>query len=412
MTTLNLKPKTIFVVTSFLLLIACFSLYLPHRSVADAPASIWTTDSCSDGQQDANHYGIGQTVYISGHKFDVDNTYNWSITGQPGQASCHPNTQVASGTYLVTNFDFFCFPAYVVRDSDCGEYKVDFENKSDNYRVGDSTPVETPTPTNTPIPTSTPISTNTPIPTETPISTPTSTPSLTSTPTPTTTDIPTATPTPTSTPLPTSTPVPTAVPTNTPSDNNNNVGGDESPTPTAILTQSIISSSPTVLGTSTNYLVDAIKNAFGGQVLGISSLPGTASGNLNTYLPSSNQVIDNHYISIPSLSLLQPVYQSQILGDQLLVGDNQLVLAQINGANVYYGHNQYGLFSGLYQLTPGQPVFVDNGSGVQQYTVTAKSNVNFSDLSVFDSATSADIFLVTCSRTYPNTRIVIKASLQ
>lgn len=260
--------------------------------------------------------------------------------------------------------------------------------------------------------------TNTPTPTPTITNTPTNTPTGTLSPTPTQTQTPTETPTPTNTPVPTATPTNSSNNNDNNNDNHdnnndNNVGGDNSPAPTSVVAQSIIQSSPTVLGTAdtTNYLIDSIKDAYGGQILGVNSLPATASDNIFTNLPSSNQLIDNHFISIPSLSILEPVYQSQTLGDQLLVGDNQILLTQINGANVYYGHNQYGLFSNLYQLQKGKSIFIDNGSQLQQFTITSKANVNFSDLSIFDNATSTDIFLVTCSRTYPDTRIVIKAHL-
>ena len=95
--------------------------------------SIWTTtNSCGIEQQDVNHYSVGEKVFINGANFDEDN-YDWDVEGQPGQASCDPNIQVATGNMNVDGS--FCFEAYTVQADDCGEYKVHFGNKQDNYRV-------------------------------------------------------------------------------------------------------------------------------------------------------------------------------------------------------------------------------------------------------------------------------------
>ncbi len=462
------KIKTIFLALLPIFFVVFFSLYNPLFSTAQSDnvcpeGSGWIKyDFSSDSQKEQSHNaGAGNIidqVCIKGGEikefFTADGTKScWQVIGI--------NTQIATAKETWLGDD---------KGDDC----KDISHVSFHVSPCCLTPSPSATPTNTSTPTSTPTSTNTltptptghhcpthsPCPTKTPTptcpscptctprpsktltptitNTPTSTPTIESTPTITNTptNTPTGTlspsPTPTDTPTPTPTPTPTETPTNTPvptqtpqdsDDNNdddndddnddNNVGGDESPAPTSLVAQSIIQSAPTVLGTSdtTNYLIDSIKDAYGGQVLGVNSLPATASDNISGNLPSSNQLIDNHFMSIPSLSILEPVYQSQTLGDELLVGDNQVLLTQINDANVYYGHNQYGLFSNLFQLTKGKSIFINTNSGLQEFTVTLKSNVNFSDLSVFENATAKDIFLVTCSRTYPNTRIVIKASL-
>ncbi len=97
--------------------------------------SIWTTrDDCGDIKQDVNHYAIGEHIYINGANFDPGD-YFWKIKGQPGGASCDPNIIVAMGTFTVDETGSFCFDAYTVQPDDCGEYKVKFANKGDNYRV-------------------------------------------------------------------------------------------------------------------------------------------------------------------------------------------------------------------------------------------------------------------------------------
>lgn len=105
--------------------------------------AIWTTrNDCGDISQDVNHYARGEKVYINGKNFDAeDNDNDWSITGQPGGASCDPMIVVAFGDYTVDSSGAFCFEAYTVNLDDCGEYKVDFGGKNDNYRVDLDVPV-------------------------------------------------------------------------------------------------------------------------------------------------------------------------------------------------------------------------------------------------------------------------------
>ena len=97
--------------------------------------AIWTTrDDCGDSKQDVNHYDIGEHVWINGANFNPGDYY-WRIRGQPGGASCDPWQIVADGTFTVDESGSFCFDAYTVQPDDCGEYKVKFGNKGDNYRV-------------------------------------------------------------------------------------------------------------------------------------------------------------------------------------------------------------------------------------------------------------------------------------
>jgi hypothetical protein len=102
--------------------------------------AIWTTvGDCGNSSQDVNHYAIGEDVYINGAGF-CHQTYNWAITGNPGGSSGDPGAVVANGSLHVDSSGKFCFKAYTVQTDDWGEYKADFGNKGDNYRV-DETPV-------------------------------------------------------------------------------------------------------------------------------------------------------------------------------------------------------------------------------------------------------------------------------
>ena len=147
--------------------------------------AIWTTlANCGSLQQDANHFSIGNNVFINYSGFDAG-TYSWFIEGKPGGASADPDIKVAQGNRLVDATGAGCFNAYTVANDDDGEYQVKFDNKGDNYRVEGVTPTATPTPT--PTPTVTP--TVTPTPTPTLEVTPTPTPSVEVTPTPTPEDV-------------------------------------------------------------------------------------------------------------------------------------------------------------------------------------------------------------------------------
>jgi hypothetical protein len=112
----------------------------PQPACNGNPGSIKTTTSACTGN--ANQYAIGEKVYISGSGF-CPGTYNWTITGQPGGASCDSNKIVATATtlYNVDSSGAFCFEAYTVANDDCGEYKADFNGKNDNYHVNENLPV-------------------------------------------------------------------------------------------------------------------------------------------------------------------------------------------------------------------------------------------------------------------------------
>ena len=124
------------------ILVLMLVLILSVSSVFATSGSIWTTNGdCGDESQYVNHYPIGDIVYVNGANFDPDE-YEWSIEGQPGQASCDPGATVVSGIAEIEEEDDggFCFPAYEVQSDDCGEYKVNFGNKHDNYRVDEQEP--------------------------------------------------------------------------------------------------------------------------------------------------------------------------------------------------------------------------------------------------------------------------------
>ena len=193
----------------FLIAALALSFFPQPQAAIAGSGAIWTTRSgCGSQEQDANHFDIGDHIYINGSGFDVTTTYSWSIKGKPGGASCDPGLQVAGGSYQTDSSGAFCFSAYTVHADDCGEYQVKFGTKGDNYQV-DGVPTNTPVPptaTDTPEPTAT----DTPEPTATDTPEPTATATISvETPTQEPTDPPAD---PTNTPAPTNPPDPTATP--------------------------------------------------------------------------------------------------------------------------------------------------------------------------------------------------------
>jgi hypothetical protein len=117
-------------------LLTLFLLLFLASYVSATSGAIWTTNAdCGNITQNVNHYAIGDKVFINGDNFNDLTQYNWDIVGQPGQASCDPDITVANGNYTTDANGSFCFEAYTVANDDCGEYKVGFSNKNDNYQV-------------------------------------------------------------------------------------------------------------------------------------------------------------------------------------------------------------------------------------------------------------------------------------
>lgn len=131
----KIKHATLGIFTAVLIF---FIVFVNANAAAGGNSgAIWTTrGDCGEETQDANHYEIGEHIFINGHQFDPGD-YEWEIKGLPGNASCDPGAVVASGTFTITEADEgkFCFDAYTVAEDDCGEYQVKFGNKGDNYRV-------------------------------------------------------------------------------------------------------------------------------------------------------------------------------------------------------------------------------------------------------------------------------------
>ena len=130
--------KKILVLLSILsLLVLSISMISAVPTCNPDKGSIWTTrGGCADQEHGANQYVTGEKIYINGKKFECP-TYNWSITGQPGDASKDPGIVVASGNKTINSDGSFCIEAYTVQADDGGTYSVNFGVKNNNYRANE-----------------------------------------------------------------------------------------------------------------------------------------------------------------------------------------------------------------------------------------------------------------------------------
>lgn len=174
------------------------------------------------------------------------------------------------------------------------------------------------------------------------------------------------------------------------------------------------STTSSVLGTTDNYnpLVAGIKNTYGGQVLGETTEPyKTAEAIIsNEKLPSGNTLDPNHFLLIPAIGLNQPIYLPQTIGNQALVG-HQEVLRLDNDQNIYYGHNAEGVFGQLYQLSTGSQVTVVKNGQVLNYQIDSRQLVHQDKLFDIKIDQNTQIILLTCSYQKPNYRLLLTASL-
>jgi len=280
-----------------------------------------------------------------------------------------------------------------------------------------------PSPTEKPSPTPTDI----PTPTKklTPTFTPTNTPTATATLTPTPTDSPTNTPKPTATntPKPTATPTekyePTAtpIPTNTLTPTPGIESPADAPTPTPTLDSSFLIQGVTIAVSNQvlggvdrfNPLVEGIKLSYSkvlGEVIGLPNA-GPADNDLAN-LPTSNEPAGQTLV-IPKLNLIENLYQGEILGDQLLMGDDEVLTAFAFGKQIIYAHNDSNAFGFINQLRFGNEIVRQTQAGQENYKVASIYWTNPNFVNMIKTAPDDSLILITCDRFNPNLRVVVIA---
>ena len=170
-----------------------------------------------------------------------------------------------------------------------------------------------------------------------------------------------------------------------------------------------------ILGAVDNYnpLVSGIRDSYGGVILGeTTEMPDTAEVKyFEEKLPSGNTIDTTHSIAIPSLNLKENIYIPQKIGDQFTVGHREVLFDEMNGNEVYYGHNGTDVFGNLYRLNKGAEVEVTENGVEKTYQVEEKLFVHKSQVETLDLGDD-QIILTTCSYTQPDYRIVIKATIK
>lgn len=275
------------------------------------------------------------------------------------------------------------------------------------------TEIPTPTPT---LPEATPTTKPTVTPTMTVTPTPygpTLTPTLTLTPTPTKVN---STPTNTPTPKATNTPVPG--PTNTPGPEATSTPGPEAtstPQPTSTPTTAAVGGNGIVNGiiTSTvekdtqefNPLVEGIKKAFEGRVLG-DKMPKTSPNDISDNLPTGGKEIANASLFIPSLGLNKKLYKGERLGNDWLLGDKEIYENKTKDVHMIYGHNISDVFDELRYLKSGDTIIRNEGDRQDVYRVVSIARISQTSLKSLDYS---GLTLVTCDPWKDGLRLIVKA---
>lgn len=270
------------------------------------------------------------------------------------------------------------------------------------------------TPTAKPTVTPTIMVTPTYSPTFSPALTPTLTPIPTLTPTPTPTKV-YSTPTNTPTPQATNTPVPG--PTNTPGPEATNTPEPEAtstPQPTVVPTtpavggngviKGIISSTVEQSIQESNPLVEGIKEAFEGRVLG-DKMPKTSQSGIRDNFPTGGKEVANASLFIPSLGLNKKLYRGERLGSDWLLGDKEIYENKDGDRHMIYGHNTSDVFAGLRYLNPGDMIVRNEENRQDVYKVVSLARVSYTSMK---SLNSSGLILVTCDPWEENLRLIVK----
>jgi len=110
---------------------------------------------------------------------------------------------------------------------------------------------------------------------------------------------------------------------------------------------------------------------------------------------------------IPKINLLENVFQGQMVGDDVLVGQQEILKLNLPNLDLYYAHNAADKFGNLYRLKQGDQVVIQDNGQVVQYRVSAKQYLSSSTQLDQLSSPAATVALTTCSVTQPDKRIVI-----
>jgi len=223
--------------------------------------------------------------------------------------------------------------------------------------------------------------------------------------------------------MPTSTPPPTATftpgPTNTPGPEPTNTPAPE-PTETVIpqitspLVQGIIATitpSKIEVEEEFNPLIEGIRKSFS-RVLGAKRLPDTGiedGQKSEEKLPSGNILQEGKRLIIPKIGLNQPLYQSLPIGQEFIIGHQEIIETKIDSSIIIYGHNDTANFEMIRKLNRGDSILYQNNDDLFLYKVDSVTRVSKNYYQVLENNNPNSIILITCDIWNPYLRVIIKA---
>ncbi len=169
-----------------------------------------------------------------------------------------------------------------------------------------------------------------------------------------------------------------------------------------------------ILGATDNYnpLVDGVRLSYNGSVLGATTLAKTGTTSESKIkLPSGNVLLPNLFLSIPKLKINSQIYQGQSIGQELVVGDREILAVDYNNSTLLYGHNQMSVFGRLHQLRSGDSIGLMKDNQTLNYQVVEVKMIADTDIGALNITNPNYIYLLTCSYLQPDKRWLVIAKL-
>jgi len=115
-------------------LVSLFLIILLANLVLAIPGNIQTVNTCAGIIRPESEFYNRGTVFINISNFEIAKIYIWNITGF-GNTSCDTNNVVANGTYNIGGSGNSCWGIYIIPDSACGNYQINFGGKKAVYHI-------------------------------------------------------------------------------------------------------------------------------------------------------------------------------------------------------------------------------------------------------------------------------------
>jgi len=177
------------------------------------------------------------------------------------------------------------------------------------------------------------------------------------------------------------------------------------------LVAGIVTSAPAVLGQTDmfNPLIQGIKESYSkvlGQAIGLPDA-GPSDDNVSN-LPTSNK-LSGQILMVPKLNLVENLYQGEVLGDQLLMGDSEILTASAFGKQIIYAHNDSSSFGFINQLKFDDEIVILENNNAETYKVRLTYWLSSGSVDVIEKVDPKAVVLITCDRFSPNLRVVVIA---